>query len=130
MATPFDPQYMPGANERAIALANVAAAIAQAKVLDTYADAQIKAIEQERTNLEPIMPGGSATNEELERQQLDLQDVKNSIDRYLNALNGYQIEETEGQPNIPDMPQVPQQVKDYVKSIIDGKPYVEPTHTG
>ncbi len=130
MITPFDPQVMPGADERKIALETVASAIAAAKVLAVYAQVQDDAIEAKQRELQPVMQPEQQENSALSRQHYDLQDMRVSIARYLNDLNGWQIEERAGQPGMPALPPVPADIQRYVQSIKDGVPYVEPVHTG
>ena len=131
MSTPFDPKVMPGADDRAKALETVAIAIAQVKLLAVYAQTQDDAIEARQRGLRPVMPLVHAENDVLSSQHYDLGDIERSLASYLNDLNGRQIALKLGQPgSLAPLPGVPADVQAYVQSIKDGKPYVEPVHTG
>jgi hypothetical protein len=129
--TPFNPKVMAGADDRAKALETVAIAIAQTKLLAVYAGAQDDAIEAQQRGLQPVVQFSQQHNSDLSRQHYDLQDVRTSLARYANDLNGRQIALKLGQPGstLP-LPAVPADIEAYVQSIKDGTPYVEPVHTG
>ncbi len=131
MSTPFDPKPMPGADARAVALELVASAIGQVRTLAVYAQAQDDAIEAAQRGLQPVVQFSQQINSDLSRQHYDIKDIQVSLARYMNDLNGRQVALNLGQTGstLP-LPPVPADIQAYVQSIKDGKPYVEPVHTG
>ena len=122
---------MPGADDRAKALETVAIAIAQAKLLKSYAEVQSDTIQNRARGLMPVSSLAHQENDDLARQYWDLKDLRESIDRYLNDISGRQIALKLGQPgSLVPLPGIPADIAAYVQSIKDGKPYVEPVHTG
>ena len=129
MATPFDPKPLPGEDAHTKALAEVASAIAQTKLLISYAKVTYEKIEADQAALGTIKPGDIAENERLNRLKRDLKNCRDALDSYMGALTGYQTGEKQ-QPGKQTMPLVPAIVDLYVQSIKDGKDFVLPVYTG
>lgn len=129
MKTPFDPQEMPGADERAKRLDAVASAIAQAKLLSTYAKFQALEIETSRLLIQPVKPGNITMSESLARQHYDLQALQGILKTYQDGLVGWQRgEKQQHQANMFLDP--PPEVTRYVQAIKDNVSYVAPVKTG